>query len=122
MFKAACVHPDPKTITHTASIECMNVCARVCVFGPYSLTFLWGCEAPSQIIIITVVMIKTLRAANGATGTDSDNVSSGWSETREHTWGWGGGGGEGGSTDKGTEKCKFDLKHFLIWLTHVGWC
>lgn len=79
MLNVACVYPDPKTITHTPSMN-------VCVFGPDSLTLLWGCEARSQIIIITVVVIKTLRAANRATGTDSDNVSSGWSETRQHTW------------------------------------
>lgn len=76
-----CVSRPKNNHTYT-QYECMNVC----VFGPYSLTFLWGCEARSQIIIITVVVIKTLRAADRATGTDSDNVSSGWSETREHTW------------------------------------
>lgn len=79
MLNAACVYPAPKTITHTPR-------TNACVFGPYSLTFLWGCEARSQTIIITVVVIKTLRTANRATGTDSDNVSSGWGETREHTW------------------------------------
>lgn len=51
-----------------------------------SLTFLRGREARSQIIIITIVIMKTLSAANRTTGTYSDNVSSGWSETRQHTW------------------------------------
>ncbi len=51
----------------------------------YSLTFFWGCEAESQIIIITCVIMRTLSAANRTTGTYSYNVSSGWSETWQHT-------------------------------------
>lgn len=63
----------------------MHLCVYICVFVLYKLTFLWGCEAWPQIIIITIV-IKTLRASKRATGAYSDNVSSGGSETRQHTW------------------------------------
>lgn len=67
---------------------CVCVCVFVymCMFVLYSLTFLRGCEARSQIIIITIVIKKTLSAANRTTGAYSDNVSSEWSETRQHTW------------------------------------
>lgn len=51
----------------------------------YSRTFLRGCELPSHIIIITIVIMKTLSAASGTTGANSDDVSSGWSETGEDT-------------------------------------
>lgn len=62
------------------------MCVYICVFVLYILTFLRGCEARSQIIIITIVIMKTLGAANRTTGAYSDNVSSGWSETPQHTW------------------------------------
>lgn len=62
---------------------CMCLC--VCTFVLCRHTFLRGCEARSQIIIITIVIKKTLRAANRTTGAYSDNVSSRWSETGQHT-------------------------------------
>lgn len=84
----------------------MFLCVYICVFGLYSLTFLWGCETRSQIIVITIVIMKTLRAANRATGAYSDNVSSGWSETRQHTWR----GVKERAQTKRTDRCKFIKK------------
>ena len=58
-----------------------------CVFVLYSLTFLWGGEAPSQAVITATVMMKTLSTTDRTTGTYSDAVSSGWRQTWQHTWG-----------------------------------
>lgn len=93
----------------------MFLCVYICVFGLYSLTFLWGCETRSQIIVITIVIMKTLRAANRATGAYSDNVSSGWSETRQHTW--------RGVKDRQMQICKKKKKrrlNHLILLTQTA--
>lgn len=61
--------------------SCVYGSMYMCVFVLYSHTFLRGCEARSQIIIIIIVIMKTLCAAKSNTGAYSDNVASGGSET-----------------------------------------
>lgn len=60
-------------------------CVRVFVIGFDVLTFLRGGEARSGVVIVTAVIVTALRAAGGAAGPHSDNVSSGRCETSHHT-------------------------------------
>lgn len=66
-----------------------KLCIRdTTVWGCMSMfvTFLWGCEAWPDIVIITTVINRTLSAGSRTAGTYSDGVPSGWSETCYHTW------------------------------------
>lgn len=55
------------------------------VIGLDVLTFLRGGDARSGVVFVAAVIVTALRAADGAAGPHSDNVSSGWRQTSHHT-------------------------------------
>lgn len=75
-------------LVYIHQFEC--VCACVCVYAVFVigfdvLAFLRGGEARCGVVIVTAVIVTALRAAGGAAGPHSHNVSSGRSQTSQHT-------------------------------------
>lgn len=72
----------PTILVHIHQFDCVS--ASVFVIGIDVLTLLRGGEAQSGVVIVTAVVVTALRAADGAAGPHSDNVSSGRREASHH--------------------------------------